>query len=90
MIPEFTLSGATSICGNNQIQYNDKERLVFPGGSDGKESVCNAGDLGSIPRSGICPGEGNGYPLQYTCLGIPKDRGDWWTTVHVVTKSQHD
>ena len=40
----------------------------FPGGSDGKESTCNAGDLGSIPRSGRSPGDGIGYPLQYSGL----------------------
>ena len=45
--------------------------LGFPGGSDGKESACNAGDLGSIPGSGRSPGEGNGNPLQYSCLEIP-------------------
>ena len=43
----------------------------FPGGSDGKESACNAGDPGSIPRSGRSSGEGNGYPLQYSCLENP-------------------
>ena len=50
----------------------------FPGGSDGKESACNAGDLGSISGSGRFPGEGNGYPLQYSCLENPMDRGAWW------------
>ena len=49
----------------------------FPGYSDGEESVCNVGDLGSIPGSGRYPGEGNGYPLQYSCLGNPMDRGAW-------------
>ena len=49
----------------------------FPGGSDGKESVCNAGDLCSIPGSGRSPGEGNGNPLQYSCQENPKDRGTW-------------
>ena len=59
----------------------------LPGGSDSKKSACNAGDLGSIPglRS---PGEGNGYPLQYSCLENSMDRGAWWATVHGVTKSQ--
>ena len=47
----------------------------FPGGSDGKESICNAGDPGSIPGLGRSPGEGNSYPLQYSCLGNPVDRG---------------
>ena len=51
--------------------------LGFPGGSEGKESVCNAGDLGSISGSGRSPGEGNGYPLQYSCLENPMDRGAW-------------
>ena len=46
----------------------------FPGGSDGKESACNAGDAGSIPGLGRSPGEGNGYPLQYSCLENPMDR----------------
>ena len=47
----------------------------FPGGSDGEESACNAGDPGSIPGSGRSPGEGNGCPLQYSCLENPMDRG---------------
>ena len=45
--------------------------MCFPGGSDGKESTCNAGDLGSIPGSGRSPGEGHGNPLQYSCLENP-------------------
>ena len=49
----------------------------FPGGSDGKESACKAGDLGSILGSGISPGEGNGNPLQYSCLENPLNRGTW-------------
>ena len=51
------------------------------------ESACNAGDLGSIPGSGRSPGEGIGYPLQYSCLENPMDRGAWWATVHGVAKS---
>ena len=58
----------------------------FPGGSDGKESACNAGDSGSIPGLGRSPGEGNGNPLQYSCLENPMDRGSWQATVHGVTK----
>ena len=49
--------------------------LGFSGGSDGKESACKAGDLDSIPGSGRSPGEGNGYPLQYSCLKNSMDRG---------------
>ena len=51
--------------------------LGFPGGSDGKESTCNTGDLGLISVSGRCPREGNGYPLQYSCLENSMDRGAW-------------
>ena len=57
--------------------------LGFPGGSDGKESACNAGDLGSIPGLGRCPGEGNGNPLQYSCLENPMDGGAWATVYGV-------
>ena len=60
----------------------------FPGGSEVKASACNAGDLGSIPGLGRSPGEGNGNPLQCSCLENPMDGGAWWTTVHRVTKSQ--
>ena len=60
----------------------------FPGGSDGKESTCSAGDQGLIPEFGRYPEEGNGYPLQYSCLENPVHRGAWWATVHGVTKSQ--
>ena len=61
--------------------------MGFPGGSDGKESACNAGDLGLIPGLGRSPGEGNGYPLQYSCLENSTDRGAWQATVHGVTKN---
>ena len=61
--------------------------LGFRGGSDGKASACNAGDLGSIPGLGRSPGEGNGYPLQYNCLGNSVNRKAWWATVHGVAKS---
>ena len=64
------------------------ERLGFPGGSDGKESACNVGDLGLIPGLRRSPGGGHGNSLQYSCLENPMDRGAWWVTVHVVTKSR--
>ena len=54
----------------------------FLDGSDGKESACSAGDSGSIPVSGRSPGEGNGNPLQYSCLENSKDRRAWQTSVH--------
>ena len=69
---------------------NSKGKFVtkgFPGGSNGKESSCNAGDLGLIPGLGRCPKEGNGYPLQYSCLENAMDRGAWQATVCGVTKS---
>ena len=60
---------------------------ISPGGSDGKESAYNAGDPGLIPGSGRPPGEGNGNPLQYSCLESSMDRGAWQSTVHEVTES---
>ena len=61
--------------------------MGFPGGLDGKESGCNAGDLGLIPGSERPPEEGNGNPLQYSCLENSMDRGAWQATVHGVAKS---
>ena len=60
----------------------------FPRGSVVKNPPAKTGDAGSIPGLGGSPGEGNGNPLQYSCLGNPKDRGAWWATVHRITKSQ--
>ena len=60
----------------------------FPGDSDGNESVCNAGDVGSVSGLGRSPGEGNGNPLQYSCLENSTDRRAWQATVHGVAKSQ--
>ena len=54
----------------------------------GKESACNAEDMGLIPGSGRSPGGGKGNPLQYSCLESPKDIAAWWAIVHRVTKSQ--
>ena len=70
-------------CGCCHIKHSKRKttsslgsgKVLFPGGSDGKASVYNAGDLGSIPGSGRSPGEGNGNPLQYYCLENPMDRG---------------
>ena len=60
--------------------------MGFPRSSVGKESACNAGDLGSIPGLGRSPGEGNGNPVQYSCLENPMDRGASRTTVHGVAR----
>ena len=62
--------------------------VVYLGGLEGKASACNAGDLGSIPESGRSPGEGNGTPLQYSCLENPMDGGAWEAAVHGIPKSQ--
>ena len=59
----------------------------FPGGSEGKATSFNAGDLDPIPGSGRSPGEGHGNPLQYSTLENPMDRGVWQATVHGVTNS---
>ena len=59
----------------------------FPCGSDGKESVCNVGDPGSIPGLGRSPGGGDGNLLQYSCLENSMDRGAWWARVHGLPKS---
>ena len=61
--------------------------MGFPGSSDSKESCPSAGDLGSILGSGRSPVEGNGYPLQYSCLDNSMDRGTWRATVHELAKS---
>ena len=62
--------------------------MDVPGGSDGKESACNAGDPGSMPGSGRTSGERNSNPLQYSCLENPVDRGAWRATVFGVTKGR--
>ena len=62
--------------------------MGFPGGSDGKESAYNVGDLNSIPGLVKFSGEGNRNPFQYSCLENPMDREAWWATVHGVSKSQ--
>ena len=61
--------------------------LGFPGGSIGKESACNVGDLGLTPGLGRSPGGGHGNPVQYPCLMSPMDRGAWQATVHRVVES---
>ena len=62
--------------------------MGYPGGLSGKESTCNAGDPGSISELGRSPGDWNGNPFQYSCLGNLMDRGAWWATVCEVTRSR--
>ena len=61
--------------------------MWLPGGSNGKESACNVGDPGLIPKSGRSLGEGNSRPFQYSCLKNSMDRGTWWAIAHGVAKS---
>ena len=88
----FTRSDHSHSSPSRSFSYPENHRLSqsskgSPGGSDGIESAHRTGDMGWIPGSGRSPGEGNGNPLQYSCLGIPMDRGTLWATVHGVTKS---
>ena len=66
--------------------YSTSLTLGFPGGSDSKESACNAGDLSSVPGLGRSPGRRNGNPLQYSCLENPMEVGAWWATVQGVAE----
>ena len=78
------------IIKQNQKMASDSvvpsKQMGFPGGSEVKNPPANAGELGSIPGSGRSPGEGNGNPLQYSCLGNPIDQGAWQATVHGVVE----
>ena len=78
--------------GRNDAKELERNFIVlgFPGGSAGKESACNAGDLGSIPGLGRSPGEENGKPRQYSCLENSMDRGAWRDTVHGVARVRHN
>ena len=72
----------------NKLRELVTDREAFPGGSDGKASAYNVGYPGSIPGSGRSPGDGNGNPLQYSCLENPTDGRAWLASVHGVAKSQ--
>ena len=78
-----------AVCmGGNLDTVNIMRVKGFPSHLVRKESACSEGDPGSIPGLGGSPGEGNGNPLQYSCLENPMDRGTLWAAVHGVTKSQ--
>ena len=80
LLNHFPTNGSQSHCQASpgiQNEINASYQCFFPNGSDDKDSVCNAGDLGSIPGLRRFPGEGNGYPLQYSCLKISMDREAW-------------
>ena len=90
------VTNLNSILKSRDITFPTKVHMIkalvfpvgFPSSLDGKASAYNVGDPGSIPGSGRSPGEGNGNPLQYSCLENPMDRGAWWATVHGVAKSR--
>ena len=82
---KFSSISVSNKISEKEIDSTYSSIMGFPGGSDGKASACNAGDLGLIPGSGRSPGEGNGNPLR---LENSIDRGPWWATVHGVAKSQ--
>ena len=86
--PEIKLPTSHWIIENAREFQKNIYFIGFPGSLDGKASAYNVGDLGLIPGSGRSPGEGNGNPLQYSCLENPMDQGSWWATVHGVTESQ--
>ena len=73
-----------------KILHSYQVSMGFPGGAEVKASACDVGDLGSIPGSGRSPGEGNGNPLQHSCLENPMDGGAWWATVHGSQRVGHD
>ena len=81
IISIIIISGISSEFGDASFRA-----LGFPGDSVVKNLPVNAGDMGLIPGSGRSPGEGNGNPLQYSCLENPRDRGAWWAAVHGVAK----
>ena len=74
--------------GHKELDMTEQITLKnsFPGSSVVKNLLANAGDTDSIPGPGRSPGEGNGNPLQYSCLGNPMDRGAWWASIHGVAK----
>ena len=80
----------TSLPNPFEIRMYITKTKGFPCSSVSRESACNSGDLGSIPGLGRSSGEGNGNPLQYSCLENPMDRGAWQATVHGITKVKHN
>ena len=94
-VPWTAKSSNQSILKEINPQWIGLSRLdiaegFFPGGSESEVSACSVGDLDSIPESGRSPGEGNGNPLQYSCLENPMGREAWWATVHGSQTVQHN
>ena len=80
--------GGCNPWGYKELDTTEATEHPHTDGLGGKESICNAGDTGSISGSGRSPGGANGNPLQYSCLKNPTDKGTWWATIQKVTKSQ--
>ena len=83
---EFSKFAGILSAALSQLQGTSTKDIDFPRSSVGKESACNSEDSGSIPGSGRSAGEGNGNPLQNSCLENPTDRGAWQATVHEVAR----
>ena len=87
-LPQFPISFLSVSLSRDPVITSDLlDNQGFPGSSDGKESTCNVGHLGSISGLGRSPEEGHGNPFQYSCLENPMERGAWRATVHGVAKS---
>ena len=89
--PRTEEPGGLQSMGLQRVRHKSTKMSIgnsrgFPGDSDGKEPACNAGDPGLIPGLGRSPGEGNGYPLQDSCLKNSMDRGAWWAIVRGVAE----
>ena len=95
IVKSWYQDGYQNVWDTVKVLLREKSMVVntwdegFPCTSVSKESVCNAGDLGSIPGSGRSPGEGNDSPIQYSCLGALLDRGTWRATGHGITRVRH-
>ena len=87
MAPQCRACLMYSFCRLSGIIQVPNNIVGLPWWLSGKESACNARDLGSVPGLRRSPGEGNGYPLQYSCLGNPMGRGPWWAIVHGIANS---
>ena len=85
---EYTCRFSQTLWTCYYVLWISKIMIFFPRGSDSKESACNVRDPVSIPRLERSPGEGNGYPLQYSCLENSIDRGTWWAAAHGVAESR--
>ena len=86
--PYYNVSKALKVTAITSPFFKCMQSFDFPGGSGDEESACNVGELGSIPALGSFPGEGNGNPLQYSCLENPIDKGTWKATFHEVARRQ--